>query len=202
MDLLFAEKQKLRDSFRKKRSAMTQDDVNLKSNLVNQNFINNLLPRIYSNPSDIFSVYLASYNEVKTSLITQYFCENNIGFSYPKIIAKNHPLEFILAKSQQKFEANKIYPSLLEPKEDENTKRVIPNFIIMPLLAFDHLGNRLGMGGGFFDRTISSIKEQDIKIITIGLGYCYQRIETILPTENTDQKLDFIVTEKNIFSAS
>ena len=151
------------------------------------------------NPKKTFSLYLASNGEVSTEELAQFFQKNSLAFSYPKIIQKNQPLEFILASHAQQFAASKFYPKILEPISGN---KVSPNFLILPLLAFDHNLSRLGMGGGFFDRTILQLKVENPQLVTIGLGYDFQRSRDLLPTEKTDQKLDFIVTEKNIFSRS
>ncbi len=202
MDLLSQQKQQLRTLIRQKRSALSASEVITKSQLINHNFLTNLLNNIPHQSHDIFSLYLASYNEVTTTLISKHFITNNIKFCYPKIIAPNQHLQFIAAQEGQEFVANNLYPKILEPKLDKASEVVIPQFIILPILGFDHHRNRLGMGGGFFDRTINHLKNLNHKIITIGLAYEFQRAETNIPVENTDQKLDFIVTEKNIFSAN
>jgi 5-formyltetrahydrofolate cyclo-ligase len=195
-----SEKSRLREILRKKRFALSAEEVEKKSQEINQNFITNLLPKILTkNSKKIFSLYLSSNNEVATNSIAEHFLANQINFSYPKIIKKNQPLEFILFKKNQKFLVNNFYPTICEPDSGE---KILPDFLILPLLAFDHNLSRLGMGGGFFDRTINSLKKQKSSIITIGLGYEFQRLEEILPIEITDQRLDFIVTEKIIFSAS
>ena len=108
-------------------------------------------------------------------------------------------VEFILAEKNLHFAANQFYPKILEPV---NGKKTLPDFLILPLLAFDDDLSRLGMGGGFFDRTIEKLKIEKPNLITIGLAYDFQRAGATLPTENTDQKLDFVVTEKNIFARS
>lgn len=200
MSSVTSDKSRLREIFRKKRSTLTKEEVAEKSQQINQNFIKNLLPKIYQrNSAKIFALYLASGNEVKTELIAEHFQKNQINFSYPKIFKKNQPLEFILAKKNQKFSANNFYKKILEPDSGE---KILPDLIILPLLAFDPYRSRLGMGGGFFDRTIDFLKNQKSPIITIGLGYEFQRLDEALPIEITDQRLDFIVTEKMIFSAS
>jgi 5-formyltetrahydrofolate cyclo-ligase len=194
------EKKYLRKIFKDKRAALTKNDVAKSSELIFQNFITNLLPKIYDkNSKKKFSLYLSSQNEVSTSDFAKYFYDHHIHFCYPKIIALNHHLDFISSYENQNFEANKFFPKILEPKEGQ---KVLPNFIILPLLAFDSELSRLGMGGGFFDRTIEYLKTQKLEIITIGLAYDFQRADSILPIENSDQRLDFIVTETNIFSAS
>jgi len=193
-------KSELRKIFKEKRRALKAEEVTKKSAEICQNFITNLLPKIYQNNSEkIFSLYLEAANEVSTEVIKENFLENKILFSYPKIIQKNHPLEFILAEENLRFATNQFYPKISEPI---NGKKILPDFLILPLLAFDDNLSRLGMGGGFFDRTIKFLKNHNSEIITIGLAYEFQRSEKTLPIDNTDQKLDFIVTEKSIFSAT
>lgn len=194
------QKSKLRKIFKEQRAALSQAEVTEKSQQINQNFITNLLPKIYQKDSaKIFSLYLASNGEVLTTELSRHFTENNIKFSYPKIVEKNRELEFILSEKNQAFAPSKFFPTIIEPRFGE---KVLPDFIILPLLAFDADLSRLGMGGGFFDRTIEFLKKQKSEIITIGLSYDFQRVCDTLPIENTDQRLDFIVTEKTIFSAS
>ncbi len=197
---VFEQKQNLRKIFKEKRSTLSQQEIADKSKQVNQNFIDNLLEKIYpKNSQKIFSLYFSSYGEVSTDLIAQHFYQNQIRFSYPKIVQKNHHLDFVLAKHNQGLEPNIFFPKILEP---QNGVKVLPNLVILPLLAFDANLSRLGMGGGFFDRTIEFLKKQNSEIITIALAYDFQRLETLLPIDNTDQKLDFIATKTKIFSAS
>ena len=65
----------------------------------------------------------------------------------------------------------------------------------LPLVAFDENLNRLGYGGGYYDRYIQKYKKNK-KIITIGLGYSFQKVKKI-PLGKNDMKLDFIITEKS-----
>ena len=69
-----------------------------------------------------------------------------------------------------------------------------PDILLVPLVAFDKHLNRIGYGGGFYDRYIKKIMKSK-KIITIGLAYSFQKVKKI-PTNNYDIKLDFIVTNK------
>jgi 5-formyltetrahydrofolate cyclo-ligase len=197
---LSSEKSKLRKIFKQKRLELSTAELEERSNQISKNFIQNLLPKIYSKKSDkVFSLYLASNNEASTAGLAEHFKKNQIKFSYPKIIAKNQPLEFIATDNEQAFVENIFFPTIFEPAFGE---KILPDFVILPLLAFDNSLSRLGMGGGFFDRTIEVLKKQKPEILTIGLAFDIQRLETTLPIEKTDQRLDFIVTEKIIFSAS
>lgn len=73
-----------------------------------------------------------------------------------------------------------------------------PEILIVPLVAFDRNGNRLGYGGGFYDRTLERLRAIR-RTIAIGFAYSAQEAAS-LPIEPTDQKLDHIVTEQDTFS--
>ena len=66
----------------------------------------------------------------------------------------------------------------------------------MPLAGFDRAGNRLGYGGGFYDRTLAMLRAQG-PAVAIGLAYGVQEIESI-PVEVTDAPLDLIVTDRGV----
>ena len=69
-----------------------------------------------------------------------------------------------------------------------------PDILLVPLVAYDKNYNRVGYGGGFYDRYIKNIKKYK-KVITIGLAYSFQKVKKI-PVNKNDIKLDFIITEK------
>lgn len=70
------------------------------------------------------------------------------------------------------------------------------DWVFMPLVGFDHQGNRLGMGGGYYDRTFEfKLRQPDSKTKLIGWAHECQRVEA-LPTEPWDVPLDGILTEK------
>ena len=76
------------------------------------------------------------------------------------------------------------------------SKIFYPEILFVPLVGYDDNLNRLGYGGGFYDRYINRI-EKNKKITKIGLAFSYQRLKKI-PTSEHDKKLDFIMTEKGI----
>ena len=80
--------------------------------------------------------------------------------------------------------------------EPTSKKTVYPNVIFVPLVAYDKNLNRIGYGGGFYDRYIEKLKKKK-KIIKIGLAYSFQEIKKI-PFNTHDKKLDFIITDKKI----
>ena len=71
-----------------------------------------------------------------------------------------------------------------------------PDLLIVPLLAFDRAGRRLGYGGGFYDRTLARLRAGGT-VRAIGLGYAAQEVDEV-PADETDQLLDAIVTEAGV----
>ncbi len=75
---------------------------------------------------------------------------------------------------------------------------LVPEVLIVPLLAFDRRGGRLGYGGGFYDRTIAGLRRAG-PVTAIGFAYAAQEAEA-LPLEPTDETLDLIVTEREVIA--
>lgn len=69
-----------------------------------------------------------------------------------------------------------------------------PEILIVPLVAFDARGGRLGYGGGFYDRTLEKLRAEGEHVIAIGIAFSGQRVETV-PRDSFDQPLDWIATE-------
>ena len=84
---------------------------------------------------------------------------------------------------------------LLEPLK---TQKKTPNIMLIPLLAFDSDNNRLGYGGGYYDRYLNKYLKDRQNILTIGIAFSFQKFNK-LPITNKDMKLNYILTEKGIF---
>src|SRR5210317_2111057 len=80
-----------------------------------------------------------------------------------------------------------------EPISD---KKIDPNILLIPLVGFDNKLNRLGYGGGYYDRYLSKV-ELVKQVLKIGVGFSFQKVKN-LPINRYDQKLDYIITEKKI----
>ena len=88
---------------------------------------------------------------------------------------------------------------ILEPKNSK--KQIIPDLILVPLVAFDNHLNRIGYGKGYYDRSLQKIKNVKKKTISLGVAYSFQRCKKI-PVNKHDFKLDYIFTEQGIISSN
>ena len=102
-------------------------------------------------------------------------------------------MHFVEWKYLDPLRVNKF--GMLEPSFKNKT--IIPNFMLVPLLAFDSSNNRLGYGKGFYDRFLNKFLIKKNKITTIGIAFSFQKYNK-LPTSNFDIKLDYILTEKGM----
>ena len=108
------------------------------------------------------------------------------------IIKKNSQMDFYKYLFKDPMKINKLGI----PEPIKSTKSIIPDLILIPLVGYDKNFNRLGYGGGYYDRYIeknSTIK----KIVKIGLAFSFQKTKK-LPINKFDKKLDRVITEKKI----
>lgn len=77
----------------------------------------------------------------------------------------------------------------------EDATLVQPGLLLVPLLAFDGAGHRLGYGGGYYDRTLVALRRHNRGILAVGLAFAAQEVGN-LPHEPYDEPLDWIVTER------
>ena len=126
--------------------------------------------------------------EINTIDILKRFEKFNFKISLPKI-KKNSQMDFFLWTTKSPLSINKY--GIPEPISN---KVVYPSILLVPLVAFDRHLNRVGYGGGFYDRYIKKLKKTK-KIITIGLAFSFQKVK-LVPTNKYDIKLDFIITNK------
>ena len=120
-----------------------------------------------------------------------YFLRNKKANISLPIIRENNQMDFFEWTNKDALKINKY--GIAEPI---SAKKIYPDIIFVPLVAYDDDLNRLGYGGGFYDRYLEKINKIK-KTFKIGLGFSYQEIKKI-PTNKYDKRLDFIITEKKI----
>ena len=118
------------------------------------------------------------------------FEKKNFNISLP-VIKKNFQINFYKWSFSDSLKINRY--GIPEPKIKN---MVYPDILLIPLVAFDKNLNRLGYGGGYYDRLIKKLSKKK-KILKIGLALSVQEVDKV-PTNVYDQKLDYIVTNKYI----
>tara|TARA_B100001123_G_scaffold440826_1_gene580731 strand:+ start:331 stop:651 length:321 start_codon:yes stop_codon:yes gene_type:complete len=88
---------------------------------------------------------------------------------------------------------------ILEPKN--SNKEIIPDLIMVPMVAFDKYLNRIGYGAGYYDRSLQKISKNKKKIVSLGIANSFQQCKKI-PVNKHDFKLDYIFTERGIISSN
>ncbi|WP_322893820.1 MULTISPECIES: 5-formyltetrahydrofolate cyclo-ligase [unclassified Yoonia] len=111
----------------------------------------------------------------------------------PVIIRKAAPLQF------RQWEPDcALIPGAFGADIPASGDWMIPQILIVPLVAFTRKGGRLGYGGGFYDRTLDQLRSAG-PVMAIGFAYAAQE-DPDLPLDSTDQPLDLIVTEQGIIT--
>ena len=191
-------KNNLRIIAKRKRKLISQDTKDKNTFLKN---INSCLDRVFSIENTVKEVglYYPIFNEISPLVFIKYFKDNNITTALPVVDSNCNSMVFKKWLKKEKLQKSHIgtYEPLL------TNKTIFPQIIVVPMLTFDRKLNRLGYGAGYYDKSISTLKryfnKKQKNFITIGLAYSEQEIKSI-PYEIHDQKLDFIVTEKEILS--
>jgi len=190
------QKKLIRSKYRQLRMQLSPIEVHQRSTLIAQNVITNILKKISILNNLKIACYVSAFNEVRCDEIINFLLANKIITALPKINETTQDLDFIEYNPTIQLQKNKQFTNILEPN---STLKIIPDIIIMPLVAFDKNCRRLGMGAGYYDKTLANLQRQNSKIKTIGLGYDFQEFKPSLTIEKHDLSLDFIVSEKTIF---
>ena len=107
------------------------------------------------------------------------------------IIKKNKIMHFFEWRKDDILRINKY--GILEPIKNNYT--VVPDIILVPLLAYDKFKNRLGYGGGYYDKFLNNYIKKNKKVETIGVGFSFQNYHK-LPFKEHDIRLNKIFTER------
>ena len=142
--------------------------------------------------NSLIGAYAVLPGEADPRLLLKQLTMRGCTLAFPRVTAKDAPLVFHHWKSGHELRRGAY--GVPEPSADWPVAH--PRTMLVPLLAFDDEGYRLGYGGGFYDRTLRKLRET-ATITAIGVAYDGQRIAH-LPHDNRDEKLDFVVTEKGV----
>jgi 5-formyltetrahydrofolate cyclo-ligase len=142
------------------------------------------------------SVYWPIRSELNTRLLIEALAARGANVALPVMHAVRRPL--IFRAFQPGDELVKGPFGLSEPAADKPA--LDPDVVFAPLAAFDRRGGRLGYGGGIYDATLRELRANK-RVIAVGLAYSTQEAAEV-PSEAHDQKLDFVVTEREVVIAA
>jgi len=183
------EKQKLRVISKKKRK-----EIFLNNGVIFAKIISNHFYGWFKNQKNInnLAFYYPINTEVDPFPIIRLLKKRNLNYCLPIVQKLNLPLIFREWKKE-----TKLVVSNFGAKIPCDGALLVPDLMLIPLLAYDDFGYRLGYGGGFYDRTILNFKQNvEKKIFTVGLAFSCQKYCGKLPIEKNDEKIDSVLTEK------
>lgn len=173
-------KKQLRDHIRQQKRAMTDAQIEQKSRELAQKF---LACSLYKNAKTLYG-YLPYNQEVRTQPILLQALADGKQVAVPKVYGDT--MRFILLPDLSKVE--KGYSNIPEPIDDEPIANDETALVLMPGLAFDPQGNRMGYGGGFYDRFLQAEPNHP----TVALCYDFQMLSH-LDTEAHDIPVDLVL---------
>ena len=151
------------------------------------------LKTLYGNPLRCIGITISSPPEVDTFQIIRKAWDEGKQIVIPKCLPKERKMDF--RKLERFDQLESVYSGLLEPIESK-TNLVEPSdidLLIVPGIAFDSEGFRMGFGGGYYDRFLQSFKGN-----TVSLAF-REQIVSNLPKEDHDIPVEKIITDEEIF---
>ena len=180
-------KDKIRKQILEKRSNLSLEEVDKKSELI----IENLTP--YLKNAQNIMIFMDMKNEVRITKLIELYPEKNFFIS--KIVnSKNREMKI------NKYNENELVLhkfGYYESSSDDFYDEKILDIVIVPALAFDSSKNRIGFGGGYYDTFLNKVRGKNKNTLFIGVCYDFQMIEEV-PIEGHDITLDLVVNESEV----
>lgn len=180
-------KDEIRKQILEKRSSLSLEEVDKKSELI----IENLTP--YLKNAQNIMIFTDMKNEVRITKLIELYPEKNFFIS--KIVnSKNREMKI------NKYNENELVLhkfGYYESSSDDFYDEKILDIVVVPALAFDSSKNRIGFGGGYYDTFLNKVREKNKNTLFIGVCYDFQMIEEV-PIEGHDITLDLVINESEV----
>ena len=167
----------------------------LNSKKFNFNLIFKLIRKNFKNKKIIIGGYYPSSHEVNILNFLEEASKKKFKISLP-VVQSSTVMRFRPWILREPLYVSKF--GILEPENSK--KEIIPDLIIVPLVAFDKKLNRIGYGKGYYDRCLRRISKMKSKALFLGMAYYFQKCKSI-PVNTHDFKLNYIFTERGIISS-
>jgi len=186
-------KDKIRNISKSNREALKKDFIKKASSDISQKIITSE----YFKDADNIGCYLSTEYEVSTDIIISSAHQKNKNLYVPKI-KQGHAMDFVKITLTSDIVKNKY--GIHEPLSEDIIAADKLDIVVVPIVAFDRKKNRIGMGGGFYDRKFKYLKNSKNNFqLLIGVAFECQKVEKIKP-ESWDVKLSAVITELNEFN--
>jgi len=149
------------------------------------------------NPSGAIAGYWPMSDEIDVRPLMARLFDAGQTVALPVVVAPEAPLIFRRWQPDMALDAGGF--GTFHPPGDPlgiNEPEIIPDLLLIPLLAFDTQGFRLGWGGGFYDRTLAGLRAAS-PVIAVGVAYYGQQIDAV-PHTPEDEVLDWIITDEDV----
>jgi 5,10-methenyltetrahydrofolate synthetase len=194
---IFQDKKILRKEILEKRNNL---DL-FKKEKMDKEILNKFYETQYYKAADKIFIYISYASEINTIEIINKALEDNKKIYVPRTEFKTRHMDAVEITSLNNLEESTY--GILEPSKD--APHIDPNeldLIVVPGVAFDRNGGRMGYGAGFYDRYFKKIKKENIKkIAKLALAYELQ-IHDEVPMNAQDVPVDYIITENEFIYAS
>jgi 5-formyltetrahydrofolate cyclo-ligase len=137
----------------------------------------------------IVAGYMPMRSEIDPRLLMDRLAAAGSVLCLPDVVAEGTPLEFRRWTPYDPLDKGRYGIYVPSPAADV----LVPDVVLVPMLAFDRGGHRMGYGGGYYDRTMARLRDQG-DVLAVGLAFSGQ-VRDDLPVEPHDLRLDWIVTE-------
>ena len=180
-------KDEIRKQILEKRSNLSLEEVDKKSELI----IENLTP--YLKNAQNIMIFMDMKNEVRITKLIELYPEKNFFIS--KIVNNKNREMKINKYNENELVLHKF--GYYESSSDDFYDEKILDIVIVPALAFDSSKNRIGFGGGYYDTFLNKVRGKNKNTLFIGVCYDFQMIEEV-PIEGHDITLDLVVNESEV----
>jgi 5-formyltetrahydrofolate cyclo-ligase len=141
-------------------------------------------------PGAIVSGFMPLKSEINPLHLLRKLADAGARLALPTIAGRGHPLSMRAYAFGDALHSGQW--GIREPLPD--APPVAPDILLVPLLAFDRRGHRLGFGAGYYDMTLTALRAKK-RIVAIGIGFAAQEIAEV-PTTPRDARLDLMLTEQ------
>ena len=183
-------------SYLRRRFLLKRKKGYLSDKKFNFNLIFKVIKKHFANKKITIAGYYPSNYEVNILNFLEEASKKKFKIVLP-VIKSSNLMGFKSWTFREPLYVNKY--GILEPKNSK--KQIIPDLILVPLVAFENHLNRIGYGKGYYDRSLQKIKNAKKKTISLGIEYSFQRCKSI-PVNKHDFELDYIFTERGIISSN